>query len=100
MNSIFQSYEITDLYVRTANENYKTLPNKYQLTSTTKTTVTEIIPFHVLPTPCILLKLEDLNMTNINSVVGKLIFIFIDIIINVKIVKTKIYEKHTRNCII
>ncbi|CAF5008557.1 unnamed protein product, partial [Rotaria sp. Silwood1] len=60
---------ITDLCIRTANKNYKTLPNQYQLTSTNKTTVVEIIPFYVTPIAYILLKLEDLNSTDINSVI-------------------------------
>ncbi|CAF4969149.1 unnamed protein product, partial [Rotaria sp. Silwood1] len=64
-----KSYEITDLCIRTANKNYKTLPNQYQLTSTNKTTVVEIIPFYVTPIAYILLKLEDLNSTDINSVI-------------------------------
>ncbi|CAF1507337.1 unnamed protein product [Rotaria sordida] len=66
-----KSYEINNLCIKTANDTYKTLPNRFQLTSTTKTTITEIMDFHIMPIEYQFLKLEDLATTPLDSVIGK-----------------------------
>ncbi len=69
-------YELTDLCIKTANETYKTLPNALQLKATTTTKVKEIVPFHVIPTPYLFMKLENLQTTILNAVVGKIEGVF------------------------
>ena len=69
---------MSNLCVRIANDDYKRLSNQYQLTSTTKNVVTKILTFHVMRKQYILLKLEDLKTTELNSVVGNLVLILFD----------------------
>ncbi len=63
--------------IKTSNDAYKTLPNKYQLTTTNKTTITEIMPLEVMPIPYSFLKLADLESTDLNSVIGESVLIVI-----------------------
>ena len=69
---------MSNLCVRIANDDYKRLSNQYQFTSTRKNVVTKILTFHVMRKPYILLKLEDLKTTELNSVVGNLVLILFD----------------------
>jgi len=59
--------------MRTANEVYKTLANNIQLNSTNQTVVNEIIAIPIAALPYNLMNLKDLDKTDINSVVGKVI---------------------------
>jgi hypothetical protein len=67
------------LCIKTSNDSYKTLPNNFQLTTTNKTTIAEIMPLQVMPIPYAFAKLEDLETTGINSIIGKFVLIFIGI---------------------
>ncbi|CAF3678217.1 unnamed protein product [Rotaria sp. Silwood1] len=67
--NINKTYEISGLSIRTANANYKTLPNRLQLISTTQTIVNEITAMPIAPLPYNLLNLKDLDGTDINSIV-------------------------------
>ncbi|CAF4144348.1 unnamed protein product, partial [Rotaria sp. Silwood1] len=49
--NINKTYEISGLSIRTANANYKTLPNRLQLISTTQTIVNEITAMAIAPLP-------------------------------------------------
>jgi hypothetical protein len=67
------------LCIKTSNDLYKTLPNNFQLTTTDKTTIAEIMPLEVMPIPYVLVKLEDIETTGINSIIGKFVLISIGI---------------------
>lgn len=77
--------------IRTSIDAYKTLPNPLQLTTTNKTTITELLPLEIAPTPFRILQLNDLQATNIHSVVGKFILILITIKLNA--LKKNLYRK-------